>query len=79
VTVEFCPPVAVTFPFRVAVFSSTLVAALMVTVKAVSITIALFAPSEFAAPGVGSVRTALFPYMASLIVPPLSASAVVDV
>jgi hypothetical protein len=52
----------------------------LVTVGAVvSITIALFAPSEFAAPGVGSVRVALFPYMVSLIVPPLSASAVVDV
>jgi hypothetical protein len=33
VTVEFNPPVAVTFPFRVAVVSSTLVAGLMVTVS----------------------------------------------
>ena len=42
----------------------------------VSITIALFAPSEPAAPGAAIVRIALLP-AASLIVPPFSASAAV--
>ena len=42
----------------------------------VSITIALFAPNEFAAPGLASVRVASFP-AASLIVPLFSASDVV--
>src|SRR6185436_3734044 len=50
---------------------------LEITVGAVvSITIFLLLPREPAAPGVGSVRIALFP-AASLIVPPLRVSAVV--
>lgn len=49
-----------------------------VTVAAVvSMTSALFAPREFVAPGVASVRTALFP-ATSLMVPAFSVSAAVD-
>ncbi len=43
----------------------------------VSITIALFAPSEFAAPGVARVRLAAKPDAVLLIVPPFNARAVV--
>ena len=46
--------------------------------RLVWMTIFLFAPSELAAPGAGSVSTALFP-AASRIVPPLRDSAVVVV
>ena len=42
----------------------------------VSITRALFAPNELAAPGEGKVRVALLP-AASVMVPPLSASELV--
>ena len=51
---------------------------LIVTVGAVlSMTIVLFAPNEPAAPGAGSVRTALFDAV-SRIVPPLRASDAVE-
>jgi len=49
----------------------------LTTGAAPSMTRALFAPSELAAPGTGRVRVAVLP-AASLMVPPLRASAVVE-
>jgi hypothetical protein len=54
-------------------------AAARVTVgRVVSITIALFTPSEFVAAGAGRVKVALFP-AASFIVPPLRSRAEADI
>jgi hypothetical protein len=53
-------------------------AARVIVGAVVSITMALFAPSELVAPGAASVKTALFP-AASLIVPLLRSSADVDI
>jgi hypothetical protein len=49
----------------------------VITVAVVPITMFLFAPSDPAAPGAGSVRLAAL-FAVSLMVPPLSDSAVVD-
>ncbi|MFM9002196.1 MAG: hypothetical protein ACKOKA_01000 [Acidimicrobiaceae bacterium] len=87
VTVKSGEPVTTMFSLNVtsisttspALYVSSAVAAIVEAVgPVVSITSALFAPSEFDAPGDGSVSVALL-FAASLIVPPPSESAPVVV